>query len=148
MRTHAVFEPVLRSLASRRSRSSAAAIGHNFILNGAPLPVALQAIDVLSTMVCDWTVAILDEAVSRPQANRLVRSRALTVLGKLAEEAVDRGYPRLTRADCRKLARVAQKAVNRNEGRMARNEIPAVEDLCDHLGEAVAEGIFPRLPDF
>jgi hypothetical protein len=143
-----VFEPVLRSLASRRSRSSAAAIGHNFILSGAPLPVALQAIDVLSTMVCDWTVAILDQAISQTEGSRVVRRHALTVLGKLAEEAVDRGYPRLARADCRKLTRRAQMELNRDEGGVAQDEIPAVENLCDCLGEAVSDGFFPRLPDF
>jgi hypothetical protein len=85
---------ILHSLENRRSCSSAAAIGHEFILNGCPAHVQMRGIDALVRMPCDWGIAILEEAIDDPLRNYFVRQHAVRCVGDLLMQAVDRGYPR------------------------------------------------------
>lgn len=57
---------VLEGLCGNPSVASAVAIGHFHVLNGTPVSTALEAFDALEEMLCDWTVAILDRALSNP----------------------------------------------------------------------------------
>ena len=73
MTTLAAPMPMLAALASRPSRASAAAIGHQFILNGEAPALRMRGLDVLGNMVCDWSVAILEQAIEDPSCGFLVR---------------------------------------------------------------------------
>jgi hypothetical protein len=139
---------IINSLAGRPSRASAAAIGHEFVLNGAPPRLAVRGLDALSEMVCDWTVAILEEAVNDPTRAFLIRRQALLKLRDLLAGAVDRGYPHLDRSACHHLAREAMHELDDARDSDRECEGRAIEDLADHLSQAVDEGYFKELPDF
>ena len=139
---------ILDSLRSRPSRASAAAIGHRFVLNGAPRALNLLGIDALAEMICDWSVALLEEAVNDPSRAFGTRQYAISKLGELLSTAIDRGYSHATREDGHRLVIPAKAELEARKDESPFREIQAVEDLCNHVSQAVAEGIFEQLPDF
>ena len=150
MTTTAIQESVLCSLISHPSRASAAAIGHQFVLNGAPPALCLQGVEALSRMPCDWGVVILEQAVEDPSRPHSVRIQALKKLYALMRSAIARGYSYLTMPDARRLVAEVEEHLRSQRGGQeeAPNEIPALEELASHLCEAVAAGMFGELPDF
>jgi hypothetical protein len=139
---------VLSRLRHQPSRASVAAIGHHFVLNGAPPRLRICGIDAVCDMVCDWSVAILEEAIEDPGRGRLVRRYALEKLSELVKRAVERGYGGTTPAECDRLADAARTGLFPEAEARDRVEVPAVEDLCNHLSQAVADGVFGQMPDF
>lgn len=139
---------VLLALARRPSRSSAATIGHEFVLNGVPPALQIRGLNALADMTCDWTVAILEEAINSPTRTCFVRHYALSLLGALLQRAIDQGYRRIGRDECRQLLRAAGAELGARCAAASSDEIAPVEELCNHLSEAVAEGCFEELPDF
>jgi hypothetical protein len=140
--------PILDSLRHRPSRASAAAIGHGFVLNGAPPAVGMLGVDALCEMICDWSVAILEEAINDPSRNYGVRRHALERLCQLVMVSIDRGYTGIAKVTCSRLAHEAEAELKVRKGQTDFQEIQAVEDLCGHLSQAVADGVFGELPDF
>jgi len=136
---------VLHSLTSHRSRASAVAVGHHFVLNGVPPVVQMKGIEALSNMVCDWAVAILEEFITDPLRNYLVRKQATRQVSDLVIKAIERGYRGISRDGADQLTAQALEALSQ-EGTANREE--AVERLCGHLSRAVEEGCFGSLPDF
>ena len=143
-----MHESVLHSLFSRPSRASAAAIGHQFILGDAPPALCVRGLDALSHMVCDWSVAILEEVVGDPGRPFLVRLRTVRAMRDLLSTAIDRGYQGITSEECCQLASEAEAELKNRQAEASASEMQAVEDLASHLSEAVAEGFFEELPDF
>lgn len=139
---------VLLALARRPSRSSAATIGHEFVLNGVPPALQIRGLNALAEMTCDWTVAILEEAINSPTRTCFVRHYALSMLGALLQRAIDEGYRRIGRDECRQLVRSAGVELGVRCAEGAPGEIAPVEELCNHLSQAVADGFFAELPDF
>ena len=139
---------VLDSLVRRPSRASAAAIGHEFVLNGAQPNLRHLGLDALDKMVCDWSVAILEETIDEPTRGFHLRQHAVTKLRDLVKVAIDRGYSAINSTACHQLARAAQAELRSQVVKGQVWEIRAVEDLCDHLSQAVADGFFGELPDF
>ncbi len=137
---------ILASLEKRRSRSSAAAIGHEFVLNGCPPQVQMRGIDALVRMPCDWGVAIFEEVIDDPLRNYFVRQCAIRRAGDLLMQAVDRGYARINRTGVKRLIDLGLTALLES-GKGYRDNHPA-HDLCGHLSEAVEAGCFDPLPDF
>lgn len=148
MSTMAMPIPIINSLVHRPSRASAAAIGHTYVLSDAPPALRVRALYAVSKIVCDWTVAILEEAINEPQKGYLARRCALDQLIDLVEQAIDRGYQGLGNAACAQLAQEAQSCLKSQANTGEHYEIGAVEDLCDHLGTAIERGVFPAVPDF
>jgi len=144
----AVRMDVLEALMGRPSRSSAAAIGRQFVLSSSPPEARIRGLNALSGMVCDWSVAILEEAINDPSRGYLVRRYALTRLCGLVRKAIDQGYTGLIRSECDQLEFRAVMALSAEDGETGRNENLPAEDLCCHLAEAVAAGLFGELPDF
>lgn len=138
---------ILHSLTQRPSRSSAAAIGVKFVLNGQPAALRMRGIDALAHMVCDWSAAIFDEAIHDPSRGYLVRRHALKRLTELLSDAVQRGYHGL---DARKLESLEERA--REWLLCSRSGIDregvATTELCNHLSQAVEQGFFGSLQDF
>ena len=71
-----IASPILDALRNRPSRASAAAIGHHFVLNGAPPTLSIAGINALGEMMCDWSVAILEETINDPTRTYEVRRYA------------------------------------------------------------------------
>lgn len=142
----AMPNPILDVLASRPSRASAAAIGIHYVLNGVPPALRVRGVDALSKMVCDWSVAILEEAITEPNRGYLVRRHALMKLRQLVETAIARGYAGISRRDCARLASECLAILGQDGGSNRAKQ--ALEDLCNHLSQAVADGHFGRLADF
>lgn len=134
---------VLNLLTVRKSRASVAAIGHQYILADQMPQVQIKGIEALAGMVCDWSVAILEECISDPLKNYVVRRRALNCIESLLKTAVRRGYDRIGYAA---IGRLAQTAMDTNGSNG--QSCPALEGLCDHLSQAIADGHFGALPDF
>lgn len=134
---------ILSSLESRRSRASAAAIGHRYALSNVPPAVQIRAIAALREMVCDWSVAILEQLVENAEANPMVRLRALRTMADLLLIAVDRGYREISRAGVAEKLRQAGTNLDTST-----EECPATTDLACHLAAAIENGFFESLPDF
>ncbi len=141
-------QDILHALTRRPSRSSAAALGHKFILNGAPPRLQLLGLEALADMTCDWSVAILEEAINDRTRRRQIRERALELVVGLLRIAVERGYRRIEEREIANLAELAGIRLLERCRRRVGGEDAAVELLCSHLSEAVEEGRFGRLPDF
>ena len=139
---------VLEALARRPSRSSATAIGHRYLLDGTTPELRIEAINALSRMVCDWSIAILEEAICDPTRGFLCRRYALARICGLLEQAIAEGYDRVTRAECRHLRRHAAAAIEASTKLEEPVEIDAVEILCSHLCQAIADGVLKETPDF
>ncbi len=139
---------ILHSLVRRPSRASVAAIGHECVLNGSPPVVRIRGLEALSSMVCDWSVAILEEAINDPRRGYVVRRYAIGRLCLLVKRAVRLGYAGITMQTCHQLENEALLAIRQTADQAGRCEIESVEALCNHLSQAVADGIFPELPDF
>lgn len=149
IRSGACLCPVLDSLCRLPSRASAAAIGHGFVLNDWSGPeFAMIGLDALSEMVCDWSVAIFEETINQTTLNRAVRRYALRKLHALVALAVDRDYQRISKESCCELVKQAEAEMEAQENGCPFKDIQAVEDLCNHLNEAIEGGVFERLPDF
>lgn len=140
--------PVLSALTRRPSKASAAAIGINFVLNGAPPALRLRGIDALARMMCNWSVAILEETITDHSRPCLLRTYALERLGGALNDAIHRGYPRLSETDKLRLLNEARQALATIRDVTADDEIPAVTEMCNHLDEATRLGLFGELPDF
>ena len=141
-------ESVFQRLARKSSRASAAAIGHRFVLNGAPAGLRLRGIDALCQMMGDWSVAILEMTVHDPTRGYSVRRHAVACLCDMVTIAIGQGYTRLTLLDCRSLGSQAQADLLGITHTSLPGEISAAVKLCNHLSQAVAEGHFPELADF
>ncbi|HOW69711.1 MAG TPA: hypothetical protein PKY77_03845 [Phycisphaerae bacterium] len=141
-------EVVLSTLAMKPSRASAAAIGHHYVLDGAPSAIRLRGVDLLCGMVCDWSVALLDELISSPHADYVLRQYALHRVHGLLRVAMSRGYANLGPPECRRLMTRARRELQHYCIRVGQPGMPAVDALCSHLGQAVADGLFGDLPDF
>jgi hypothetical protein len=102
---------------------------------------------MLCEMICDWSVAILEEAINDPTRCYDVRQYAITKLGELLIEAVERGYSRITRQECFQLVSEAKARLKAGKDDPC-FEDQAVEDLCGHLSQAIADNFFGELPDF
>ena len=139
---------VLERLIGKPSRSSAAAIGHRFVLNGAPAELRGRGVNALCEMMCDWSAAILEMVIQDPTRGCLLRWHTLTRLSEVLERAIARGYPALSRKDCRRLAKQAWADLRRPIGAGQCQASRAAEDLCVHLSQAVEAGYFPDLSDF
>ncbi len=139
---------VLDALMRRPSRASAASIGQHFILNGAPPALRVRGLDAIGKMPCDWTVAILEMAINERRLGHLVRRNAINKLQELLLQAIDLGYCAVTQDECRQLTEAAQEILKAQDRIGEQGEIGAVEDLCGHLSQAVADGAFEQLPDF
>ncbi len=139
---------VLDALKNQPSRASAAAIGQNFVLNGAPPSAGILGLDILADMMCDWSVAILEEAIADPTRSSRVRRHAITKLREALTKAIRRGYPAISEACCWSLASQAMLALQEQNRQGCPDQLPGVEDLCDHLSQAVEQGYFASLPDF
>ena len=148
MTTLNMDETILRSMGRRSSVGSVTGIAHKFILNGAPRRLAILGIDVIGEMMCDWTVAILEEAINDPSRPPQVRFHALEKLVESLLHAIQRGYARVTPEGVRRLASESKKALEERLKGIYQADIQAVEDLCNHLSEAVDDGVFAPLPDF
>jgi hypothetical protein len=107
----------------------------------------LQGIDALARMVCDWGVAILDEAIHDPSRVHLVRRHALRQIGNLVAEAIRRGYRGIDGRTLVVLQDEAHRRLMQVDGGMDREE-PAATDLCNHLSRAIEEGYFGQLQEF
>jgi hypothetical protein len=139
---------VLQSLLRSPSRASAAAIGQNYVLNGVSPPLRMLGVDALAQMPCDWVVAILEEVILDPARGYDVRRHAILTLGDLLRTAIRKGYEGVNLDQCERWTRAADRGLTRQCVRGAPGEIPAIEDLCGHLGQAVADGYLGQLPDF
>jgi len=139
---------VLNALAGRPSRASAAAIGHHYVMNGVPPGLRIRGLSALADMVCDWTAVILEQVITDPGRGYLVQHHALSLLEDLVERAIDRGYRRLGLQGCGRLARAAEAELKGQFAAGADAQMQAVEDLCGHLAQAVADGLFGQIPDF
>jgi hypothetical protein len=139
---------VLDSLIRRPSRASAAAIGHHFILNGAHPALGILGIDALASMTCDWAVAILEETISDASRGYRLRQYTLTKLGELLTDAIEHGYPAVTKRECCRLVEEARAQLEAHKYEAQSCEIQAVEHLSSHLSQAVEDGLFGQLPDF
>ena len=148
MTTLKMDESFLYALGHKRCRGTVAGIGHRFILNGSPPRLAIQGIDVIGGMMCDWTVAILEEAIDTPGRHPQVRFHALEKLAEILLHAIQRGYSRVTPKGVRQLASESKKALEDRLKGTHQGDIQAVEDLCNHLSEAIDDGVFVPLPDF
>jgi len=98
-------------------------------------------------MPCDWAVALLEEAVCDAGLGYDVRRHAIRKLQELLRTAVHKGYEGVSPVMCERWARTADRDLTRQciEGG---DEGPAVEALCSHLSQAVADGYLGSLPDF
>ncbi|HOW74083.1 MAG TPA: hypothetical protein PKY77_26050 [Phycisphaerae bacterium] len=141
-------EVVLSTLAMKPSRASAAAIGHHYVLEDAPSALRLHGVDLLCGMVCDWSVALLDELINSPHADFALRQYALHRLHELLKVAMNRGYEHLSPPECRRLMTRARREIQRYCRADGHGEMWAVDELCSHLAQAVADGLFGELPDF
>jgi hypothetical protein len=130
------------------SRASVAALGHAYVLNGAPPALSLMAIDAITRMICDWTVVILEETVNDRSLHKNVRRYALNMLGALLSRAVSNGYHGLARFESRRLLLEARQVFEEQLATTGSPEIQPVEELCNHLSQAVSNGVFGELPDF
>jgi hypothetical protein len=139
---------VLHSLLRSPSRASAAAIGQRYVLSGPSPALQLLGIDALAQMPCDWAIAILEEAACDPSQAYDVRHQAIVKLQDLLNTAVRGGYPAVTPGQCHRWAGAADRELNRPQIQEGPDENPAVEELCSHLSQAVADGYLGRLPDF
>ena len=139
---------VLDALTCRPSRASAAAIGQRFVLNRASPALAVRGLDALGDMLCEWTVAILDQAIHDSSRLPMVRQHALAKLCVLLNAALQRGYTKLDRQGFFRLMGEAQRSVEDGKRNVDAETIPAVEELCNHLSEAVSDGVFGQLPDY
>ncbi len=148
MNPHGIDRAVFDALRHRPSRAAVAAIGQRFVLNGAPPALATLGLEVVSEMICDWSVPILEEAVNDPKRVIAVRRVAVDKLGELMLKAVRRGYSGISERRCRSLVEQAQAELRVQEREGGFGRIPSVEELCDHLSRAVAGGVFGMLPDF
>ncbi len=142
------YAGILISLRDRPSRASAAAIGHGFVLNGAPGAFRIRGLDALTGMMCDWAVAIFDEAITGAKQPVHVRRHGIGILHRLVSEAIAKGYRGAQLEEVQCLYHDAL-TFTRGCGDAAKSvSRQAVEDLCNHLSQAVADGCFGRLPDF
>ncbi len=141
---------VFQSLASKPSRASAAAIGHKYVLNGRSPVMQIQAVNSLGDMVCDWSLTILDQTINDFSLRYLVRRHALNRVCGLLRQAVDQRYSRISKSEIQQLEDEAASLLEKHPGpgEPAGIEIEVVEELCDHLGQAMAEDVFEELPDF
>lgn len=137
---------VLYSLAARPSRSSAAAIGHQYVLNNCPPQVQIKGLSALSRMICDWSVAILEEFITDPLRNYLARQYAVRLAGHVLGKAVQRGYSEIDQKAVQELVGMGIRALQPNE--RGDGENPAAEILCSHLSQAIEKGCFGLVPDF
>ena len=140
--------PILDALRNLPSRASAAAIGHHFVLNGGPPTLRIAGIDALAEMICDWSVAILEEAINDSTRADKVRSYALATVGKLLSTAIARGYGAVTKEECHQWMEEAQAEMTAHNGKSHPLEFGPVVELCSHLSQAVADGLYGQLPDF
>ena len=74
---------ILDSLTRRPSRASVAAIGHHFVMNGVSTELHIRGLNALGDMICDWTVALLEEGINSPRAGYSVQRHAAAKLGEL-----------------------------------------------------------------
>ena len=148
MSTSTVPLQVLDSLAGRPSRASVAAIGHHYVINGVPPSLRIRGLSALANMVCDWTTVILEEVITNPGRGYLVQQYALSLLADLVKRAIDQGYRRLSGGECGRLVAEARAELKCRFRSRTCGEIAAVEDLCNHLAQAVADGFFGQMPDF
>jgi hypothetical protein len=139
---------VFDAMKNRPSRASVAAIGQRCVLDGAAPAAAALGLDALSKMMCDWSVGILEEAINGPNCAYCVRRLATSTLGELVLKAIRHGYRGISEPRCRSLIAQAQAVLSVQESEGAVGRIPAVGYLCDHLKQAVADGVFGALPDF
>jgi hypothetical protein len=139
---------ILESLLRSPSRASAAAIGCHYVLNGVPPGLQLMGVNALARMPCDWAVAILEEAINDPTREYHVRRHAIRELGDLLCTAIGHGYANITRRQCSRLARAADRELTRQCAQGQNREIRAVEELCSHLSQALADGCLGQVPDF
>jgi hypothetical protein len=110
----------------------------------------IQAVSALAEMVCDWSVAILEQAVSGTGHRYLVRRYALGRICELLRRAIRRGYSPISRTE---VSHLECQVVHALEGppttnKLAGVKIGALDDLCNHLSRAIADGLFEELPDF
>ena len=136
---------ILQNLRARPSVASAIAIGHFHVLNGAPISIALEGLDAMAEMPCDWTVAILERVMRDPTRRPVVRRRAVSKVRSLLFEAVNRGYSRVSRGQIRDMARDACRAVEVNGS--DEEDVPVIDDLCSHLDQAIVDGLFDTIPN-
>ena len=136
---------ILNALRSRPSRASAAAIGHRFVLSEPPPLLARLAMDALANMPCDWSIAILEEIVNAKEKKKHIRRYAIHKLSEVLARAIEQGYPGINRKAARSLFRRAKARLS-SDFEAAEN--PDVEEMCNHIGEALDRGMFKRLPDF
>jgi len=139
---------VLNSLVGRPSRASAAAIGHHYVMNGVPPGLRIRGLSALADMVCDWTTVILEEVITDPSRGYLVQQYAFGLLENLVKRAIDQGYRRLSPLECARLVAQARAGLKRQFTAGDSGESEAVEDLCNHLAQAVADDVFGQMPDF
>src|SRR5512146_2131814 len=139
-----VFHSLLRS----PSRASAAAIGQQYVLRGASPALRMLGIDALAQMPCDWSVAILEQAIYDPSRGYNVRRHAIHKLRDLLSTAICDGYAPVSADRCQQWAQAAGRELMRQciQGGMGEN--PAIEELCSHLSQAIADGHLGHLPDF
>jgi hypothetical protein len=117
-------------------------------LNDVSPELNIRGLNALGDMACDWTVALLEEAINDPSRGYSVRRHAIAKLGELLKRAIDQGYTKATKGRCRLLVGRAHVALKIQSNRGICHPIQEVEDLCDHLGQAVADGFLGQLPDF
>ncbi|MBP7935850.1 MAG: hypothetical protein KA354_14485 [Phycisphaerae bacterium] len=141
-------EVVLSTLAMKPSRASAAAIGHHYVLDNAPSRLRLRGVDLLCRMVCDWSVALLDELINSSHVDFALRQYALHRVHELLKVAMGREYEHLSPPECRRLMTRARCELQSHCSRRLGGEMSAVDELCSHLAQAVADGLFGELPDF
>jgi len=132
----------------RPSRASVAAIGINYVLNSAPPALRMLGLDAVASMACDWSVAILEQAVTAQRAGPRVRRHALLKLRELLEEAMAHGYRHLSPQALESLMARAQPILNGDVPLRQTTAAQAVEDICNHASQAVEQGCFGRLSDF
>lgn len=135
---------ILTHLRERPSVSSAIAIGHYHVLNGAPLSIAIKALNALEEMPCDWTVVILEQAALDPERPPVVRQRAVSKIRRLLIEAIWRGYGGISKREVIAKSRDARRAVA-SWPTHAPDTQQDIDDLASHLAQAIADGYFGTL---
>ncbi len=139
---------ILGRLSRHPSRASAAAIGQHFVLNKTSLSLALEGMDALCDMVCDWTIVFLEEVVGDPATNYLLRRQALHRMNDLMLGAIRRGYDGLSRSQCLEWTEACRDEIDVPPGKDNPQPFAALDVLGGHLAQAVADGFFGELPDF
>ena len=141
---NAAWSDVLKRLAARPSRASAAAVGLYYVLAAEHLSAVRAGLETLRTMPCDITCDILACIRIGSGQEPIVVMHALSVAKDQLKEAISRGYKGLTREELNSLARDV--AISALGATMPGTLSPIADELLTHVRAALP--YCDNLPEF